>query len=60
MPARRSIRRYALTIAVLIAGAICVPASRAAYPEKPIRLIIPFASGASADAYARIAAAKLT
>ncbi len=60
MLARRSIRKYALTIAVLIAGAICAPASRAAYPEKPIRLIIPFASGASADAYARIAAAKLT
>ncbi len=37
-----------------------VSLTHAAYPDKPIRLIIPFAAGASADAYARIAATKLT
>ncbi len=41
--------------------AACWPLhSTAAYPDKPIRLIIPFSAGASADNYARIAATKLT
>jgi tripartite-type tricarboxylate transporter receptor subunit TctC len=35
-------------------------AAPAAYPEKPIRLIIPFAPGASADNYARLVSGKLT
>jgi tripartite-type tricarboxylate transporter receptor subunit TctC len=49
---------YALT--ALVVTGVLAPASYAAYPDKPIRIIIPFAAGASADAYARVAATKLT
>ena len=48
------------TLTALMALGLIAPASQAAYPDKPIRIIIPFAAGASADAYARVAAIKLT
>jgi tripartite-type tricarboxylate transporter receptor subunit TctC len=47
-------------IALALVAAVAPLASEAAYPDKPIRLIIPFSAGASADNYARIAASKLT
>lgn len=52
---------FARAIACAALSALAVPSPGvAAYPERPIRLIIPFAAGASADNYARIAAAKLS
>lgn len=44
-----------LCLGVLIACSV-----PAAYPEKPIRIVIPFSPGASADNYARIAAQRLS
>ena len=46
-------------LAALIIAAAALPCL-AAFPEKPIRIIIPFSAGASADSYARVVASKLT
>jgi tripartite-type tricarboxylate transporter receptor subunit TctC len=43
-----------------VLGMLISAAAPAAYPDKPIRLIIPFSPGASADNYARIAGGRLS
>ncbi|MED5618867.1 Bug family tripartite tricarboxylate transporter substrate binding protein [Ideonella sp. BN130291] len=51
------------TLQLLLAGvtAVSVPAAGAAdFPDKPVRIIVPFSAGAAADAVARPLAAKLT
>src|SRR5471032_1890382 len=48
---------YALTIACV---AVAATAAVAAYPDRPIRYIVPSAAGGGADALARILAAELT
>jgi tripartite-type tricarboxylate transporter receptor subunit TctC len=54
LPALRNV----LTGFILVA--FCAAPALAAFPEKPIRIVIPFAAGASADGYARLVAGKLT
>ena len=46
----------------LLIAALCFPALAAAqnYPDRPIRLIIPYATGGSADFVGRILAQKLS
>jgi tripartite-type tricarboxylate transporter receptor subunit TctC len=50
--------RVVIRLLALLSFVIGLPAV-AAYPEKPIRIIIPFSPGASADNYARITAQRL-
>ena len=51
-------RRSAL---VMLAAAVVLPAlqARAAWPEKPIKIVLPFGAGGVADVTARILADKL-
>jgi tripartite-type tricarboxylate transporter receptor subunit TctC len=54
-------RCLAFSAASLIAGAICSPAqSQATYPDRPVRIIVPFAPAGPVDVVARIVGQKLT
>jgi tripartite-type tricarboxylate transporter receptor subunit TctC len=52
--------RIISTIAALAALLCAAPVWSQQYPAKPVRIIVPFAPGGSADTHGRIAAAKLT
>lgn len=57
-PARTS-RRKALLAAAGLATCLAVPSAWAAYPEKAIRLIVPFTAGGATDVVGRILAEEL-
>lgn len=55
----RTLARCAPIVAALVLAAQAMTA-QAAWPERPIRLIVPFAPGGSNDVVARVVSAKLT
>ena len=50
----------ATTVAALMLMAAAMPGSAQTYPNKPIRLIVPYATGAFPDTVARLVGHKLT
>jgi tripartite-type tricarboxylate transporter receptor subunit TctC len=46
-------------VSVLAASALAVSNARADWPERPLRLIVPFAAGSSSDTIARIVASRM-
>jgi tripartite-type tricarboxylate transporter receptor subunit TctC len=52
-------RRLALAVATATLVALAPGSGRAEYPEKPIKLLVPFPAGGAVDLVARILAAKL-
>jgi tripartite-type tricarboxylate transporter receptor subunit TctC len=43
----------------LAASALCPPAAAAAYPERPVRIVVPFAAGGPSDLTARLMSVEL-
>jgi tripartite-type tricarboxylate transporter receptor subunit TctC len=61
MPLARNIARFArgLLGAVLVAALVAAPVAAADYPERPVRLVVPFPAGGGADTLARIIMPKV-
>jgi tripartite-type tricarboxylate transporter receptor subunit TctC len=54
------ILRSLRVVVALLAVVLCSAAGAQAYPNKPVRLIVPYAPGGSPDVFARAIAAQLT
>jgi tripartite-type tricarboxylate transporter receptor subunit TctC len=56
---RRMARLSVVLLSALASAILGVSGARADWPERPLRLIVPFAAGSSSDTIARIVAAKM-
>jgi tripartite-type tricarboxylate transporter receptor subunit TctC len=45
---------------VLIAALVAVPAQAAEYPQRPVRLVVPYSAGGSTDTVARVTSVRLS
>ncbi len=52
--------RWAVLIAGIAAGSMTAGAARAEWPERPIKMIVPFTAGSSSDTIGRVVAAKMS
>jgi|SRR5690606_7218128 len=55
----RAIKRAALAMAIAIGAGVGATAAVAAYPERPITIVVPFGAGSGTDAIARMVAQGL-
>ncbi len=60
LPARLAGALSIATAASFIAGMAAAQSPAAKYPDKPIRIIVPFAPGGSTDVFARVIGQKMT
>jgi tripartite-type tricarboxylate transporter receptor subunit TctC len=52
-------RRIVMLLSVLLGAALPLPSAQAAWPERPIRLYVPFPAGGAVDITARLVGVKL-
>jgi len=50
---------FGILLAIVLASGLMTPASAQTWPERPLKLIVPFQAGSSSDIIARLIAAKL-
>ena len=58
-PAATLVRRVGLALALLLVGSLVVPAAWGAYPDRPIKIIVPYTPGTGIDILARVLGDKL-
>jgi len=56
----KRLKQSSRALALLMGGALCATASAAGYPERPLRLVVPYSAGGSTDTVGRVIAPRLS